>query len=81
MSIDFGGGGDGLIQFTEFILAGCSKKELLTPENIFKEYNYLDFDKDGLVGLDDIRKFMMSFSDSESSLEPGYLEGMLSEII
>ena len=81
MSIDFGGGGDGLIQFTEFILAGCNKKDLLTPENIRKEYDYLDFDKDGLVGLEDIRKFMMSFSDSETTMEPNYLEDMLSEII
>ena len=27
--IDFADGGDGLIQFTEFLLAGCSKKNLL----------------------------------------------------
>ena len=36
--IDCADGGDGLIQFTEFILAGCNKKALLTPENIMKEF-------------------------------------------
>lgn len=40
--IDFADGGDGLIQFTEFILAGCSKKNLLSYDNIMKEFIYLD---------------------------------------
>ena len=34
--IDFVDGGDGLIQFTEFVLAGCNKSTLLTFDNIIK---------------------------------------------
>ena len=44
--IDYSGGGDGLIQFSEFLLAGCSKKNLLTEANVMKEFTYLDMDKD-----------------------------------
>ena len=79
--IDFADGGDGLIQFTEFILAGCSKKTLLSQENIIKEFSYLDMDKDGVIAYEDIRKFMMSFSDSEQTMQENFLEDMLSEII
>ena len=63
--IDFADGGDGLIQFTEFILAGCSKKNLLVSENILKEFTYLDMDKDGVIGYEDVRKFMMSYCDDQ----------------
>ena len=45
--IDFADGGDGLIQFTEFVLAGCSKKNLLTTENMVKEFKFVDMDSDG----------------------------------
>ena len=41
LHIDFGAGqnsGDGLIQFTEFIIAACDKKSLLSEENIRKEF-------------------------------------------
>jgi len=40
--IDFADGGDGLIQFTEFVLAACSKASLLNHDNIVKEFQYLD---------------------------------------
>ena len=76
--IDFADGGDGLIQFTEFLLAGCSKKNLLVEDNIIKEFNYLDMDKDGQIGLNDMRKFMMSYSeDSTEAMEEGVLKEMI----
>lgn len=45
--IDFVDGGDGMIQFTEFVLAGCSKKNLLSSDNMINEFNFVDMDKDG----------------------------------
>ena len=43
-AIDFADGGDGLIQFTEFVLAACSKKNLLSADNMIKEFRYIDSD-------------------------------------
>lgn len=31
-------GGDGLIQYTEFLVCGANKKSLLSAENIRKEF-------------------------------------------
>ena len=42
--IDFADDGDGLIQFTEFVLAGCSKKILLSTENMITEFKFVDID-------------------------------------
>lgn len=67
--IDFADGGDGQIQFTEFILAACSKKSLLSNENIIKEFRYLDMDKDNKLGLEDIRKFMLSLKNEDDEDE------------
>jgi len=44
-------------------LAACSKKSLLISDNILKEFTYLDMDKDGVIGYEDVRKFMMSYCD------------------
>lgn len=66
LQIDFGAGknsGDGLIQFTEFIMAACDKKLLLSEENIRKEFQYLDRDQDGFINENDIEKLMFGFSD------------------
>jgi len=77
--IDCADGGDGLIQFTEFVLAGSSKKNLLCQENIIKEFNYLDVDHDGMIGLEDMRKFLISYSDNVP--ENVEMQTMLREII
>ena len=80
--IDFADGGDGLIQFTEFLLAGCSKKNLLVQENIIKEFHYLDMDHDGQIGLEDMRKFLMSYADNAAeATSDGMLQGILEEIV
>lgn len=71
-------GGDGLIQFTEFVLASCSKKNLLSEAHIITEFTYLDMDKDGMIGIDDMRKFLLSYSDKV--LESGEMLKMLQEI-
>ena len=55
--IDFGGG-DGLIQFTEFLIAGSNKAVLFKEENCQKEFKFLDLDQDGFIGLEDIETFM-----------------------
>ena len=62
--IDFGGG-DGLIQFTEFVIAGCSKALLLSETNLQKEFKFLDLDKDGFIGPKDIETFMTGMCSEE----------------
>lgn len=80
--IDFADGGDGLIQFTEFILAGCNKKNLLVQEHIIEEFKFLDMDKDGQIGIEDMRKFLMTFSeDAGEAATDAALEAMLEEIV
>ena len=78
-NMDFAHGGDGLIQFSEFILAACQKKHLLISENIIKEFTYLDVDKDGVIGRADIHKFLTTFTGKIP--EPESIETMLDEII
>ena len=58
-------GGDGLIQFTEFLVAGCDKQSLLTEANIRKEFEFLDLDKDKFITPSDIENFMYRFADKE----------------
>ena len=38
------GGGDDLIQYTEFLIAGSNKAILFREENCQKEFNFLDLD-------------------------------------
>ena len=71
------GSPEGCIQFTGFILAGCTKKNLLSADNIVKEFNYLDMDHDGMIGFEDMRKFLLSYS---SYFEEGEIQAMLKEI-
>ena len=59
-------GGDGLIQFTEFLIAGCDKRSLLTEANLLKEFEFLDLDKDNFIGPGDIEKFMYGFASKEN---------------
>ena len=59
-------GGDGLIQYQEFLVAGCDKRNLLSERNLEKEFEFIDVDKDGFIGPDDIEKFMIENVDPET---------------
>ena len=61
-------------------MAGCSKKALLAQSNIIKEFRYVDMDGDDSIGLEDMRKFVMSYSDA-SPTEEGAFENMMETII
>ena len=80
-AIDFADGGDGLIQFTEFVLAACSKKNLLSADNMIKEFRYIDSDQDGEISVDDIRKFLQSYSESSKHCDETSINNMITEII
>ena len=60
-------GGDGLIQFTEFLVAGCDKQLLLSSENIHKEFLYLDEDKDCFINAKDIEKFIYGLEGKDGT--------------
>ena len=62
--MDFGGG-DGLIQFTEFLIAGSNKAVLLSDGNLQKEFKFLDLDQDGFIGPEDIETFMTGMCSEE----------------
>ena len=81
--IDFADGGDGLIQFTEFVLAGCSKKNLLSSQNVEKEFQFVDMDQDGEISVHDVQKFLQSFSTENSVMwtDQGALHAMIAHII
>ena len=46
---------DGKIQFTEFLIAACNKRALLTSHNIEMCFNFLDADGDGSLSRDDLK--------------------------
>ena len=56
-----------MIQFTEFVLAGCFKKNLLSSDNMINEFNFVDMDKDGKISVLDVQKFLQSFSTESTS--------------
>ena len=80
--IDFGGG-DGVIQYTEFLIAGSNKVVLFKEENLQKEFKFLDLDQDGFIGLEDIESFMTGIC-SEIAFKKGSslqsIKQMLKEI-
>lgn len=41
--------GDGIIQFTEFLMAGCNKYDLLTDSSMRTAFSNMDYDKDGKI--------------------------------
>ena len=59
-------GGDGLIQFSEFLVAGCDKRNLLSTANVEKEFDFLDQDQDGYIGPEDMEKFMTNYVDPDT---------------
>ena len=83
-SMDLAGtrtGGDGLIQFTEFLVAACDKISLLTSDNIHKEFKCLDADQDGVINANDLEKFMYGLEGRDGSRgDQADFEKLLQEI-
>ena len=52
-----------MIQFTEFLVAGCDKKLICNEDNIRKEFEFLDDDNSGIIGTEEIIKFMNGMTD------------------
>lgn len=50
--------GDGKMQFTEFVIAACHKKPLLSENNLKLCFEFIDFDSDGLITRPDLRNFL-----------------------
>uniref|UniRef100_A0A7S3CKL8 EF-hand domain-containing protein n=1 Tax=Strombidium rassoulzadegani TaxID=1082188 RepID=A0A7S3CKL8_9SPIT len=50
--------GDGKIQFTEFIIACCNKKALLTTHNLAECFSYFDDDGDGVLSRNDLQEVL-----------------------
>jgi Ca2+-binding EF-hand superfamily protein len=48
-------GGDGKVQFTEFMAAASNKDLLLSDSNLRKAFSYFDMDQDGRIDLLDIK--------------------------
>jgi len=46
---------DGLIDYSEFLLAVADSKELLSPEHLDKAFNILDSNQDGYVSVEDLK--------------------------
>lgn len=46
---------DGLIDYSEFLLAVADSKELLCPEHLIKAFNTLDRNQDGYVSVEDLK--------------------------
>ena len=49
---------DGKIQFTEFLIACCNKKQLFTAHNIEQCFNYIDANQDGEIDTEDMSTFL-----------------------
>ena len=49
---------DGQIQFTEFMIAACNKRALLTQHNVDECFQYLDHDGDGNITVQDLKKIL-----------------------
>ena len=46
---------DGLIDYSEFLLAVADSEELLSPEHLDKAFNILDSNQDGYVSVEDLK--------------------------
>ena len=49
---------DGVISFTEFLVATCNKRMLFTDHNLRELFNFIDKNRDGIVDLDDLQSFL-----------------------
>ncbi len=45
---------DGKVQFTEFLIAGCNKKQLFVPHNLEKCFEFIDKNNDGIICEEDL---------------------------
>jgi len=55
--------GDGIIQFTEFMISGCNKRDMLTDYNLKNAFNAMDHDKNGKISKDDYEFIVRGFAD------------------
>ena len=46
------------ISFTEFLIAACSKNNLLTEANLKQVFNFIDDDGDQFINREDFKKFI-----------------------
>jgi hypothetical protein len=53
---------DGNIQYTEFIMAGCNKHDLLTDSSMRTTFSNMDYDKDGKISKADYDFLIRGFS-------------------
>lgn len=51
---------DGQVQFTEFLIAACGKKSLLTAQNLEKAFASIDSNADGKLCTDDVSEYLGS---------------------
>lgn len=61
-------GGDGKIQFSEFMAAASDKDKLLSETNLNKTFNFFDINQDGRIDLFDIYS-MLKLTPEETEIE------------
>lgn len=54
---------DGMIQFSEFVIAGCNKFELITDQSLRVAFSNMDVDKNGKISKADYDFTVRGFSD------------------
>ena len=54
---------DGYIDFTEFITAALDKHKLLSAPMIKKAFKLLDFDQDGQISVEDLKRAFQAASE------------------
>lgn len=57
---------DGNFQYTEFIMAGCNKHDLLIDSSMRSTYSSIDNDKDGKISKADYDFFIRGFSADQN---------------
>lgn len=55
--------GDGYIDFTEFITAALDKHKLLAAPMINKAFKLLDYDQDGKISVEDLKRAFQAASE------------------
>jgi calcium-dependent protein kinase len=53
---------DGNIQYTEFMMAGCNKHDLLTDSSMRTTFSNMDYDKDGKISKADYDFLIRGFA-------------------
>jgi len=60
--------GDGIIEYSEFVVAAVNEDILLRDENLHKAFQMFDKDKDGFISRGDLVKVMNSFGGTVSDV-------------